>query len=85
MGILQNLNEEHGLTVVIVTHEHDIAQYAKRAVELRDGRIRLDVKIQNRLIAAQVLPTLPSVDEDILDGIANGQTPASPGGNGSAR
>lgn len=85
MGILQNLNDEHGLTVVIVTHEHDIAQYAKRAVEFRDGRIRHDVQIQNRSVATDVLPTLPSVDDDILDGIANGQTPSSSGGNGSTR
>jgi putative ABC transport system ATP-binding protein len=85
MGILQNLNDGHGLTVVIVTHEHDIAQYAKRAIEFRDGRIRLDVQIQNRLMASEVLPTLPSVDEDILEGIANGQPPAPSGVNGSAR
>jgi putative ABC transport system ATP-binding protein len=84
MGILQNLNDEHGLTVVIVTHEHDIAQYAKRAVEFRDGRIRHDVQIQNRLIATEVLPTLPSVDEDLLDGIANGQPPTASSDNGSA-
>jgi energy-coupling factor transporter ATP-binding protein EcfA2 len=72
------------LTVVIVTHEHDIAQYAKRAVEFRDGRIRHDVQIQNRLIATEVLPTLPSVDEDLLDGIANGQPPTASSDNGSA-
>jgi putative ABC transport system ATP-binding protein len=85
MGILQNLNDLHGLTVVIVTHEHDIAQYAKRAVEFLDGKIRHDVLIQNRLMAAEVLPTLPSPDEDVLDAIANGQPPAASGGNGAPR
>ncbi len=40
MDILQKLNQEHGLTVVIVTHEPDIAQYAKRALEFRDGKMR---------------------------------------------
>ncbi|MBZ5502794.1 MAG: ABC transporter ATP-binding protein [Acidobacteriia bacterium] len=81
MGILQKLNDEHGLTVVIVTHEHDIAQYAKRAIEFRDGRIRNDVLIQNRLIAEEVLPTLPAPDEGLIDALGNG---ASAPPNGSA-
>jgi putative ABC transport system ATP-binding protein len=70
MDILQNLNDEHGLTVVIVTHESDIAQYAKRALEFRDGKMKKDVLVQNRLIAAEVLPTLPAVDEDGIEEIA---------------
>jgi putative ABC transport system ATP-binding protein len=66
MDIFQRLNDEHGLTVVIVTHEQDIAQYAKRALEFRDGRMKKDVVIQNRSIASEVLPTLPSIDEDLV-------------------
>ena len=85
MDILQKLNERQGLTIVIVTHEHDIAQYAKRAVEFRDGRIRGDIQIQNRLIASEVLPTLPSADDDLLEEIAGRQPPAPSGGNGSSR
>jgi putative ABC transport system ATP-binding protein len=77
MDIFQRLNTEHGLTVVIVTHEPDIAQYAKRAIEFRDGRIKKDVLIQNRSIASEVLPTLPSPDEDLVQGVDN------PNGNGS--
>jgi putative ABC transport system ATP-binding protein len=83
MDIFQKLNDEHGLTVVIVTHEPDIAQYAKRALEFRDGRMKKDVLIQNRSIAEEVLPTLPSVDEDLVSDIgvespqpSNGKTPA---------
>jgi len=64
MEILQKLNDQHGLTVVIVTHEPDIAQYAKRALEFRDGKLRRDTMIQNRLIASDVLPTLPAVGAD---------------------
>jgi putative ABC transport system ATP-binding protein len=65
MDIFQRLNEEEGLTVVIVTHEHDIAEYAKRALEFRDGKVRRDYSITTRLIASQVLPTLPTIaDED---------------------
>ncbi|MGO9590350.1 MAG: ABC transporter ATP-binding protein [Candidatus Acidiferrales bacterium] len=83
MDILQKLNDEHGLTVIIVTHEPDIAQYAKRAMEFRDGKMTKDVAIQNRSIAAEVLPTLPALDEDLVEGIgaespqpSNGDTPA---------
>jgi putative ABC transport system ATP-binding protein len=71
MDIFQRLNAEHGLTVVIVTHEPDIAQYAKRAIEFRDGRTKKDVLIQNRSIAAEVLPTLPLPDEDLVQGVEN--------------
>ena len=63
MDILQRLNEEEKLTVVIVTHEPDIAQYAQRAMEFRDGRIRRDASIGERVLARDVLPTLPKLDE----------------------
>ncbi|MBZ5696502.1 MAG: ABC transporter ATP-binding protein [Acidobacteriia bacterium] len=78
MDILQQLNDQHGLTVVIVTHEPDIAQYAKRAVEFRDGKLKKDVVIHNRSIAAEVLPTLPALDdEDAIEGIGT-ESPAPP-------
>jgi putative ABC transport system ATP-binding protein len=82
MGIFQKLNDEHGLTVVIVTHEHDIAQFAKRAIEFRDGRIRNDVLIQNRLIAEEVLPTLPALEDGLIDTLGNGAS--APPANGGA-
>jgi len=80
MGILQKLNDEHGLTVVIVTHEHDIAQYAKRAIEFRDGRIKNDVLIQNRLSAEEVLPTLPALEDGLVDILGNGAPAPPPNG-----
>ncbi len=64
MAILQQLNEDEGLTIVIVTHEPDIALYAKRALQFKDGRMRHDQAIENRLIAKDVLPTLRSADEE---------------------
>jgi putative ABC transport system ATP-binding protein len=64
MDILQSLNRDSGLTVALVTHEPDIAQYAKRVLEFRDGKIKKDVQVTNRLIAAEVLPTLPEVGDD---------------------
>ena len=72
MDIFQKLNSEQGLTVIIVTHEPDIAQYAKRAMEFRDGRCRKDLVIQNRSIAEEVLPTMPLLDEDGVEGMVQG-------------
>jgi putative ABC transport system ATP-binding protein len=76
MDIFQRLNQENGLTVVIVTHEPDIARYVKRALEFRDGKLRTDVVIKDRLIACDVLPTLPLLDDDGVEIIAAGK-PAS--------
>ena len=42
MGFMQTLNREQGLTVVVVTHEHDIAAYAQRILTMRDGRLLKD-------------------------------------------
>jgi putative ABC transport system ATP-binding protein len=42
MAIFQRLNREHGLTIVLVTHEADIAAYAERIVTFRDGRVVTD-------------------------------------------
>ena len=50
MGIFQSLNEE-GKTVVLITHEHDIAEYARRVVAFRDGRIVADEVVSNRRTA----------------------------------
>jgi putative ABC transport system ATP-binding protein len=42
MKLLANLNAEQGRTIVLITHEHDIAQFAKRVVEIKDGRVVSD-------------------------------------------
>jgi putative ABC transport system ATP-binding protein len=62
MQIFQELNDA-GLTIVLVTHEPDIAHYAKRIVVFRDGKIRRDDPVLNRPRAAEELKTLPSIDE----------------------
>ena len=49
MRIFQNLNEE-GCTIIMVTHEPDIAKYTKRVVKFRDGHIVSDEKVLNREI-----------------------------------
>jgi putative ABC transport system ATP-binding protein len=64
MEIFQRLNEERNLTILLVTHEPDIARFAKRVVLFRDGRIRRDSLVEDRVYAAEVLPTLPQVDDE---------------------
>jgi len=63
MEILQTLNHQEGLTIVLVTHEPDIAQYCKRTVEFRDGKLKRDNLVQERLIAQEVLKTLPTLEQ----------------------
>ena len=48
MGIFQQLNVERGITIVLVTHEPDIAEYATRAVAFRDGLVRSDGPVMGR-------------------------------------
>jgi putative ABC transport system ATP-binding protein len=60
MDIFQRLNDS-GLTIVLVTHEPDIAQFAKRNVVFRDGQIQKDVLVENRSRAAEILQQLPAV------------------------
>ena len=62
MEIFQNLNDK-GLTIVLVTHEHDIAQYAKRVLVFRDGKVRKDELVTNRPTASEVLRTLPALED----------------------
>jgi putative ABC transport system ATP-binding protein len=62
MGIFQKLNDQ-GLTIVLVTHEPDIAQFAQRSIQFRDGKIRRDEQVRNRPRAADVLKTLPALED----------------------
>ncbi len=63
MEIFQTLNEERGLTIVLVTHEPDIAAFAKRELVFRDGKVRRDEAVANRSIASQVLKTMPVLED----------------------
>lgn len=64
MEIFQRLNRERNLTVIIVTHEPDIAQFARRAIRFRDGRIRSDVAVQDARDAVTVLRQLPAETQE---------------------
>ena len=62
MEIFQRLND-NGLTIVLVTHEQDISQFARRILIFRDGKIRSDTSAVNRLRASDVLKSLPTLDD----------------------
>jgi putative ABC transport system ATP-binding protein len=63
MALFQELNEQ-GITVVLVTHESEVAQYAKRIVEVRDGRIIRDHPVEGRHNAADDLRALDTARAD---------------------
>src|SRR5690348_13006781 len=63
MGIFQELNDR-GLTIVLVTHEPDIAQFAKRTMVFRDGKIRRDEPVLNRPRASEMLTLNPEHSDD---------------------
>jgi ABC-type lipoprotein export system ATPase subunit len=63
MEILQRLNRERALTVVLITHEPDIAEYAERVVAFRDGRVVRDERIARRRDAAAEMAALPPLEE----------------------
>ena len=62
IDIFQTLNQA-GLTIAMVTHESDIAQYARRILVFRDGRIRRDETVANTPRASEVLKTLPTLED----------------------
>jgi putative ABC transport system ATP-binding protein len=62
MEIFQDLNAK-GLTILLVTHENDVAQFAKRIIVFRDGRICKDDPVLSRPNAREVLKTLPSLED----------------------
>jgi putative ABC transport system ATP-binding protein len=62
MQIFQELNDR-GLTIVLVTHEPDISQFAKRVIVFRDGKIRKDEQVTSRPRASEVLLSLPTLED----------------------
>jgi putative ABC transport system ATP-binding protein len=65
MGLFQRLNIERGITVVLITHEVDIAEYGTRIVSFRDGVEKTDRTVTNRRTAADELVNLPPVEEAV--------------------
>jgi putative ABC transport system ATP-binding protein len=63
MGLFQQLNE-HGVTIVMVTHELDVARFAKRIVVMRDGRIVSDRPVAPRSLSATELERIDLEDRE---------------------
>ena len=61
MVIFQELHEK-GITLVLVTHDPDIARHAERIISLRDGRIISDEMVEGRLDAREILSRMPERD-----------------------
>ena len=66
MGIFQELNS-HGITVILVTHEPDIASFSKRQIVFRDGKIRSDKLSPSPRIAVEVIKEMPLIDEEEVE------------------
>ena len=64
MGVFQKLNEQ-GITIVMVTHELDVARYTKRMVILRDGKILTDEKVTDRMNAEEELGKLKQAQQAV--------------------
>jgi putative ABC transport system ATP-binding protein len=64
MGVFQKLNAA-GITIIMVTHELDIARYTKRTVILRDGKIVADEKVRERLNAEVELTRLKQAQQAV--------------------
>jgi putative ABC transport system ATP-binding protein len=64
MGIFKQLNER-GITIIMVTHESDIAAYARRNVVMRDGLILKDFNVTQRLNAATELEKIAPIDSEV--------------------
>jgi putative ABC transport system ATP-binding protein len=63
MEVLQRLNRERGLSVILITHEPDIAGYSRRVVAFRDGRVVADEAVAKQREAATELASLPPLEE----------------------
>jgi len=75
MALFQDLNRE-GITVVVVTHEADIARYAGRVLTFRDGHVTRDEPVRDRLVARALLATLPRGDEADEEDVPVEESPA---------
>jgi len=63
MDIFQTLNRERGITVLLITHEMDIAEYGTRIVSFRDGHVVADRPVTKRRVAQEELAALPEPQE----------------------
>ncbi|HEY7041357.1 MAG TPA: ABC transporter ATP-binding protein [Methylomirabilota bacterium] len=74
MALFQDLNRE-GITIVVVTHEADIARYAGRVLTFRDGHLTRDEPVRDRLVARDLLATLPQGEQADEEDVETQTTP----------
>ena len=64
MDIFQRLNRERGITVMLITHEQDIAEHGTRIIKFRDGKVVSDQPVAHRRDAGEELAALPPPDDE---------------------
>jgi putative ABC transport system ATP-binding protein len=64
MEVFQQLNDD-GITIILVTHEPDIAQFAKRQIVFRDGKIRADKANRSQKMASESIKEMPVIEDEV--------------------
>ncbi len=80
MGIFQRLNVERGITIILITHESDIAEYGTRLVRFRDGKITVNQPVAHRRDAAHELAALPPPEDVDAEDLPADTKPVEHGG-----
>src|SRR5438552_2744174 len=78
MGIFQRLNRERGITVVLITHEMDIAEYGTRIVQFRDGQVVTDRPVREQRVAEDELLAWDSLRAERADDGPTAEPSAGP-------
>jgi putative ABC transport system ATP-binding protein len=71
MDIFQRLNRERGITVMLITHEQDIAEHGTRIIKFRDGRVVSDQQVAKRRDAGEELAALPPPEDTLAEHAAD--------------
>ena len=72
MEIFQGLSENQGVTILVVTHEADIASFARRVIHFGDGRVLADRRVSEPRRAAEEMAKLPSLEEEPIAELPEG-------------
>ena len=67
MAIFQRLNREEGITMIVVTHDPDIASYSNRKIHFKDGRLQADERVAHPREARKDLEQLPAEQPEELE------------------